>query len=319
MRVAALLLSLLCAAQATAEPRLVIGNKGEDSLSIVDLVTGRELRRLDTGKNPHEIAISPDGKLAAVVSYGGTSIDIFDLAANVRIETAELAPNSRPHGIAWLADGRIVATTEGSGALVILAADRKGFRTIATGQDGTHMVAVSPDGRRAYTANMGSGSVSVLDLVSGRKLRDVAAGKEPEGIALTLDGAQLWVADRQSATVRVFDTATMAVRATLPTGRVPIRVAISPDGGTAVVSNYGDGTLSLFDTSGLTPRRTIVVSGQAAFAQVTILYGPDGTRLYAAETGIDRIAEIDMDTGKVLGRLPAGKNGDGLGIAAFDP
>jgi YVTN family beta-propeller protein len=280
MRIAhGLLLVLLTSSPAGAERLLLIGNKGENSISIVDLATGRELRRLETGLNPHEIAVSPDGSQAAVVAYGGTSIDIFDVARRERVRTIDLAPNSRPHGIVWLGDGRIVATAEGSDTLVVVSADGRHVRAIAIGQEGTHMVAVSSDGRRAYTANMGSGTLSVIDLAAGRKLRDLPAGAEPEGIALTPDGTQLWVADRRGDAVRVFDTITFALRATLRTGKTPIRVAISPNGRTAVTSNFGEGTLSLFDTATLGAVRTIRVGGQAEFQQVTILFRPDGRRL----------------------------------------
>ncbi len=58
---------------------LLVGNKGEDTVSFIALESGRECARLPTGKAPHEIALSPDGRQAAVVAYGGTSIDIFDL------------------------------------------------------------------------------------------------------------------------------------------------------------------------------------------------------------------------------------------------
>lgn len=312
------LLALALPTAAFAQPLLLIGNKGENSLSLVALDTGRELRRLETGPNPHEIALSPDGRLAAVVSYGGAGIDIFDVAdpaAAKKRETIDIAPSSKPHGIVWLADGRIVATAEGSDGIVVIAPDRRSVQAIATGQKGSHMVVVSPDARRAYVANVGSGSISQIDLAAGRKIGDTPAGTEPEGIALSPDGARLWVADRKGNQVRVFDTADMRLLATLETGAVPIRVAISPDGATAVTSNFSAGTLSLFDARTLKPLRTVTVSGNPDFQQVTMLFARDGARLYVAETGIDRIAEVDLASGKVLGRLPAGRNGDGLGIS----
>lgn len=315
MRAFLLPILLACAAPAIAAPLLLVGNKGEDSLSFVDLGTGRELKRVEAGRAPHEIALSPDGRLAAVVAYGGTSIDLFDIARRARVGTVELGAGARPHGLSWLADGRIVVTAEGRKSLMMVSPDRRRVREIATGQDGTHMVAVSRDGRRAYTANMGSGTVSVIDLARGTKLRDVPAGTQPEGIALSPDGRRLWVADRRNATLRVLDTASMRALATMPTGPTPIRVLLSPDGRTAVTSNYGDGTLSLFDATTLEPTRTLTVSGQGPSHQVTILFAPDGRRLYVAETGIDRVAEVDMTTGEVLGRLPAGRQGDGLAIA----
>lgn len=310
----ALLLTAAVASPAAANPLLIVGNKGEDSISFVDLVTGRELARRETGPNPHEIAASPDGRKIAVVAYGGGSIDIFDVLSRERIRSVELAPNSGPHGIVWLPDGRIVATTEKAKTLSIVSPDLARVTTIPTTQDGSHMVAISPDNRRAFVANIGSGTVSVIDLKAARKLRDVQIGERPEGIAVTPDGRQLWVSEVGGDAVHVFDADTLRRLAKLRTGKQPIRVAISPDGRLAVTSNYGDGALSVFDTATLRPLRTISVSGEADFGQVTILFSPDGKRLYVAETGVDRVAEVDVARGIVLGRLPAGKNGDGLAI-----
>jgi YVTN family beta-propeller protein len=179
---------------------LIIGNKGEDSVSFVDLETGRELGRQETGPNPHEVALSPDGRQVAVVSYGGSSIDVFDVSTRAPVRRIDLGANTAPHGIVWLADGRIVATTEGSDAVVLVSPDLQSVSAVSTGQEGSHMVAVAPAAERAYVANMGSKSVTVIDLRAGTKLRDIPVGNQPEGIALTPDGRQLWVADREGDT-----------------------------------------------------------------------------------------------------------------------
>lgn len=187
---------------------LLVGNKGENMLSFIDLAGERELGRAATGSMPHEIAISPDGRRAAVVAYGGHSIDIFDVASRARLRTIDLSPNAGPHGIAWLDDGRIVVTTERSQSLTIVdTRNRDAVTAIATGQPGTHMVAVSPDRRRAYTANIQAGTVSAIDLERGRLIRNVAVGGQPEGIALTTDGRTLWVGDLEGARVQAFDAA----------------------------------------------------------------------------------------------------------------
>ncbi len=318
---AALAAALIAAPQAAAANpcaaaggTLLVGNKGENSLSFIDLATGRELRRVETGANPHEIALSPDGRRAAVVSYGGNSIDLFDIASRARSGRIDLGANQAPHGLVWLADGRMLATTEKSRTLSVVSPSGE-VRAIPTDQEGSHMVAATADGKRAFVANMRSGTVSVIDLARGTKLRDLAAGTEPEGMALSPDGRRLWVADRSGDRVRVFDTTSFRELASLPTGKTPIRVLVSPDGATAITSNYGAGTLSLFDATALKPLRTVTLSDQPAFGQVTMLFGRDPRCLYVAETGIDRIAEVDLRTGTVLGRLPAGKNGDGLAIA----
>lgn len=309
----AALAGILLAGPAAAET-LLIGNKGEDTLSVIALDSGAQLARLPTGRMPHEIAISPDGKQAAVVAYGGTTIDIFDVAKRTKLRTIDLSPNQRPHGLLWLSDGRLVATAEGSASVAVVAPDGE-LTSIATGQKGTHMIAVAPDNRTAYTANIGSGTVSVLDLAAGRKLRDLAVGGKPEGLALTKEGRELWVGDLGAPRVSIWDTAKGEKIAELPIDPVAIRVLASPDGKLVATSNIASGTISLFDAETRAPLKTITVSGEAAKGQVTLLFSPDSKRLYAAETGHDKVAEIDVASGEVLRRIAAGKQGDGLAIA----
>ncbi len=295
---------------------LLVGNKGENTMSFIDLASGRELGRAATGPMPHEIAISPDGRQAAVVAYGGRTIDIFDVAGREKLRSIDLSPNQGPHGIAWLEDGRILATTERSQSLSIVDTRRgDAVSAIATGQQGTHMVAVSRDRRRAYTANIGSGTVSVIDLAAGRKLRDIAVGGRPEGIALSRDGSELWVGDLEGARVQAFDTTSFERLAELRTGEVAIRVAASPDGRWIVTSNLGGGSLTVIDARTRRVVREVAVSGAREAGQVTILFSADGRRVYAAETGRNQVAEIELESGRVLRRIPAGKNGDGLAIA----
>ena len=299
-----------------AGPVLLVGNKGEDTVSFVDLATGAELGRAPTGKAPHEIAVSPDGRQAAVVAYGGKTIDLFDVASRAKLKTVDLSPNEGPHGIVWLKDGRLIVTTERSQSLAIVdPAAGTVTASIKTDQQGTHMVAVSPDARTAYTANIPAGSVSVIDLAAGKKLRDLTVGGQPEGIALAEGGRTLWVADLQGHRVQAFDTASFAKLAEVATGAVPIRVAVSPDGRWVVTSNVMAGTLTMIDARTRAKVRDVTVSGNQQAGQVTILFSADGKRLYAAETGSNQVAEVDLEAGTVLRRLAAGKNGDGLAIA----
>lgn len=313
--------TIACAEEAppaATGPVLLIGNKGEDTVSFVDLATGNELGRSRTGKMPHEIAVSPDGKHAAVVAYGGRTIDLFDVASRARLKTIDLSPNEGPHGIVWLNDGRIVVTTERSQSIAVVdPAGGAVTASIKTDEQGTHMVAVSPDRNLAYTANIASGTVSVIDLTRAMKLRDIPVGGRPEGIALTPDDLTLWVGDLEGSRVQVFDAATYDKLGEVKTGGVPIRVAVSPDGKWVVTSNLQAGGLTIIDAATRDHVRDVPLSGNQEAGQVTILFSPDGKRLYAAETGADVVAEVDVETGKILRRLPAGKNGDGLAIAGW--
>lgn len=312
----ALLLALaLSTALPAAAATLLTGNKAENTVSFIDLATGKERARLPTGPMPHEIAVSPDGRTAAVVAYGAKQIDLYDVAGAKHLRTIDLGTNERPHGIAWLKSGRILATTEGTSTLSLIDPKSGKVDGVATGAKGSHMVAVTPDERRAFVSNLGSRNVSAIDLAKRAKIADLSAGEEPEGIALTPDGRELWVANRGDDTVMLFDAATLKPLATIQVGDMPIRLAISPDGRTAVTSDLLDGGLTLIDVKSRKPIRKLKVSGDPAAMQVTIMFANDGKRLYAAETGKAQIAEVDLATGKLLRTLAAGKGADGLGYS----
>ncbi|WP_310535170.1 cytochrome D1 domain-containing protein [Novosphingobium sp.] len=311
--VSSLLFAAIVSGPASADV-LIVGNKGEDTVSFISLKSGKLCARVSTGKAPHEIAISPDGRQAAVVAYGGTSIDLFNIREQRLVRRIDLAPNAGPHGIAWISAGRIAVTFDRSNSVALIDPRDLSFTSVATGQRGSHMLAVSPDGRRAHVANILSGSVTVIDLDRMVKLRDIATGGNPEAIAITRDGKDLWVGDHSGPRVRVIDLATGKLAATLPTDPFAIRLAMTPDGKTAVASNFQSGTLSLFDVRSRRPLRTIKLSGSAKAMQVTIAISNNSRLAYVAETGSDQIAEVDLRAGKVLRRIPTGRGGDGLAV-----
>ncbi|MET0364063.1 MAG: beta-propeller fold lactonase family protein, partial [Sphingobium sp.] len=208
-------LAIVAAIRPAFADTLLIANKGEDTVSFLDLASGKERARIQTGRSPHEIAISPDGKQAAVVAYGGTTIDIMDIKAARLIRRIELAPNAGPHGIAWPSRDRIIVAAERSQSVAIVNPRTGTVDAIPTGQKGSHMLALSPNRRIAYVSNILSGTVSILDLRLKTKVEDINMGGNPEGIALTPDGKHLWVGDDASPRVQVIDLATRKIIATL--------------------------------------------------------------------------------------------------------
>ncbi|WP_150002467.1 YncE family protein [Iodidimonas gelatinilytica] len=302
---------------------LVVGNKTADTLGFIDISSGEMRAVRATGHGPHEVAISPDGTVAAVVSYGsakqaGHTIGLFDVQSATPLKVIDLGKHTKPHGLLWMPDGeRLVITAEGSGSLLLVKAQTGEIQhVIATGQSGSHMVALSPDARLAYISNLGSNSFTVIDLETGKRLTTIKAGLETEGIAVTPDGREIWVSNRAADTVTLFDADGYEPLAIIETGEMPIRVAISPDGRFAAVSNARDSTISVIDTESRTVIQTIPLSssGQAtALMPVTLLFSPDGTRLYAALTNVAEIAVIDTATWRQTGHFKAGAGSDGLG------
>src|SRR3954451_20582502 len=88
---------------------LIVGNKEENSLAIVDPDSGKVLGLVPTGEGPHEVAVSSDGRLAFVANYGtvqspGSTISVIDLVGQKEVRKVNLGPLRRPHGLA-VADG----------------------------------------------------------------------------------------------------------------------------------------------------------------------------------------------------------------------
>ena len=310
---------------------LLVGNKGDDSISFINLETGREVsRRPVSAKAPHEISIN--GQFAAVVNYGSAAIDMFNIAHKSIETTIDLGKNLNPHGIIALKNGGFVATTEGGNSIVILSPNHDFSKSgadscpsfdwtvgsIPTGQNGTHMIALSPDENIAFTANLQSGTISRIDLTT-KKVKSVPAGKEVEGIAVTKDGTEAWASVRGENKVIVYDATSLNPLAEIAVGAFPLRIIVSPDGKHMVTSNLLDGSISVINVGTRLVERTIKISGGRESGQVTLLFSEDGSRLYAAETGINKIAEIDFETGELIGRLSAGSQGDGLAIAPANP
>ena len=186
-----------------------------------------------------------------------------------------------------------------------------------TGQEGSHMLAISPDARHAWTVDLGSGTVTLVDLLTRRAPLSVAVGVEPEGIALAPDGETLWVSARGSDKAFALDPMNLEIRSELATGAFPLRLASRPQGDVAVTSDLADGGLTVIDLESAQPIRSIAVSGAEGAQermQVTVIWSQDGERIYVAETGDDTIAEVDYASGRVLRRLEAGDGGDGLAI-----
>lgn len=325
-----LLIGLL--ANIASADTLIVLNKAEATASLIDPNSGKELARLPTGIGPHEVAVAPDGRHALISNYGfkepGNSLTLIDISQARAVRTFSLGKFQRPHGILWLQPDLVAVTAEAQQSLLLLTVSTGNITPIATGQQVSHMVAVSPNGERAFVANIGSGSVSAVDLRERKLLRNVVTGKGAEGIAVTPDGKEVWISNREDNSLTVLDAKTLAVRATLACGVFPIRVQITPDGRHALVSNAKSSELVVFDVASRKALRRIKFTdaGDAdqqgrllgkAFAAgsvpVGILIPPEGPLAYVAHTNADKIAVVNYMTGAVVKTLTAGKEPDGLG------
>jgi YVTN family beta-propeller protein len=325
-----------CAGSAASAQTLVVLNKAEASVTLLNPLTGEADATIPVGAGPHEAATSPDGRTVVVCNYGvrgapGNTLSVIDLPRREVVRTIDLGEHTRPHGILYMRDGRRVAvTTEGSRRLCIVNVETGAIeQAIDTDQAVSHMVALSSDESRAFVANIGGDSVSVLDLENARLERVIETGDEAEGVFTHPSRPEVWVTNRAANTISILDARSLELLATLECGRVPIRVAITPDGAHALVSNADSGDVAVFDTG--TRREIARISMQATAVDqqerdrrlfgdqfgdspvpVGILIQPDGLRAYVANTNADVVTVLDLADWSIETRLVAGQEPDGM-------
>ena len=309
--------------QAESQPAsaatLLVLNKVENTLAIVDPATLKVLARIPVGVGPHEVITSADGRLAYVANYGtqqvlGNSISVIDLAARKELKRVELGPLFRPHGIVEVG-GKIYFTAEVNRAVARYdpAADRVDW-VMGTGQTATHMLAVTPDGKRAYTANIASDTVTAIELnqpPGPKQITHIAVGKNPEAIDVSPDGRELWVGQNGDGSISIIDTATNKVKETFKVGEVPIRVKFTPDGRRVLVSDAKANQLIVLDAATRKEVKRMAADG----VPVGILITPDGRRAFVAAMQANKVLVVDLEKLEVTGSIAPGDGPDGMAWA----
>jgi YVTN family beta-propeller protein len=298
-------------------PRLVVLNKEDATLVTVDPATGKVLGRVPTGDGPHEVTVSDDGKTAFVGNYGGaqgpgSTISVIDLGGMKELRRFDVSPLRRPHGV-FFRDGKVYFTAETNRIVARYdPASNQIDWLLGTGQVSTHMVWVTRDAAKMYTANIGSDSISIIERGANPQAWNqtvVPVCQGPEGFDVSPDGRELWAAGSRDGNVSIVNLEQKKVVGTieLQTKRSN-RLKFTPDGRLALVSDLDAGELLVVDVA------TRAVTKKIPLGKMVegILMAPDGARAYVAVNGDNYIAVIDLKTLTVAGRLETGKGPDGM-------
>lgn len=307
---------------------LVVLNKSDHEAAIVDPVGLKVLYKLPTGKGPHEAATSPDGRTVFVTNYGafnvfrdgerpqmqaGNTITVLDLSTKTVKATFELGEYLMPHGIWVSRDGsKLWVTVERSQAVVELdATSGKVLKVWKTEQNVSHMLVPTPDEKKLYVANIGSGSVNVIDRATD-SVRVIPTDRGAEGLDVSPDGRSVWVTNRAANNISIIDTSTDTVVATLDSGgRFPIRAKFTPNGTQVWVSNAQSNSVAVFDAA----TRKLLGTIEVGAVPVGIQMAPDGKRAFIANTNANQITVFDVPNRKVLSTFTTGNEPDGMAWA----
>jgi YVTN family beta-propeller protein len=331
-------------AASTPANALLVLEKAQNTLVIVDPATLTIVARVPAGNDPHEVAVSDDGKIAYISNYSnGNTIAVVDLMAQKPLSPIDLGALKQPHGLEFTA-GKLYFTAEGAKVVGRYdPATEKIDWVIGTGQNRTHMVTVSKDLKTVFTSNVSSATISIIDQSApqggpppmrgpgrgpapgGRpggppmrppapdwNVTNVPVGHGSEGFDLTPDGKQLWVANAQDQTISILDVESKKIVATISSTQAANRLKITLDGKYAFVSDMGGNDLLVVDVATRKEYKKIALPATSE----GLLMAPGGKIAYTTLNTRDSVAVIDLETMKMTGEVKTGRGPDGLAWAA---
>ncbi|MCU1314082.1 MAG: beta-propeller repeat-containing protein [Acidobacteriaceae bacterium] len=317
------------ALSASAQSLLVV-NQEDSNVSVIDPVSRRETARISEntpGVHGHEIATSADGKTAWLPIYGNSGVGkpgldghemlVIDVPSRKIVAHVDFGHGVRPHlPVLDSERGLLYVTTEMDKSVTIVdAKTNRIIGTVPTSQAESHMLAISHDGRFGYTANVGPGTVSVLDLV-GRKtvaVIPVAASQGGWGvqrISISPDDRSVFTADQTQPRLAVIDTRTKRVSSWVPLPGLGYGSAVTQDGRWLLIALPKKDAVAVVDLHSMKVTRTIPVAANPQ----AVLIPADGKVAYVSCAGAGKVAAVDLADWHVAS-IDAGGFADGLAWA----
>jgi len=303
---------------------LLVANKGDQSLGIIDPQSGEQVATVsEGGTTGHEVVASPDGRTAYVPIYGnsgvgkpgtdGNNMAVINIASRKVIGNVDFGHGVRPHcPMFGPKDGMLYVTTELDKAVAVI--DPKTLKivgSVPTGQPESHMLAISPDGKYGYTANVGPGTVSVLDMENRKTITVIPVAKTVQRIAVSPDGKMVFTSDQAQPRLAVIDTATKQVKNWVELPGPGYGTAATPDGKWLVVAVSTGNKVAIVDLHAMKVAHTVDVPA----APQEVVIRPDGQMAYVSCDASKKVAAIRVSDWSVQKLINAGPGVDGMAWA----
>jgi|ERR1017187_7410638 DNA-binding beta-propeller fold protein YncE len=315
----------LFAVAVRSEDLLLVANKGDRTLSIINPETGEQLAAVpEEDVTGHEVVVSANGKLAFVPIYGdsgvgragtdGGLIRVIDLEKRAIVGTIDFGRGVRPHcAVLGPKNKMIYVTTELENCISII--DPKILQVVGavpTGQLESHMLAISSDGRTGYTANVGPGTVSVLDMKNGKTLKIIPISKTTQRISISPDDKWVFTSDQTKPQLAVIDTKKNEVVKWIEMPGTGYGTAVTQDGRWLIVALNTINQVAFIDLQKMQVTQTLDVPKSPQ----EVLVRPDGRFAYVSCDVSRQVAVINLEKMKVEKLIAAGRGADGLAWAS---
>jgi YVTN family beta-propeller protein len=300
MRLLALLLILLPLPAAASGIAFVI-NSNDASISLIDVTTQKELRRVPVLREPHHLALSPDGRELLVGDTAGNEMLFLDPGTG---NVLRRVPVADPYQLGFSPNGKFLTVTGLARNQVDVydAATMQLLKRFPLPSMPSHL-AYAPDSGMVFVSLQGTNRLVALNLKTMSVAWNEPVGKTPAGV-LWHNGRVL-VGIMGADYVAVVNPADGQVVGKIHTGRGAHNLFLAPDGKLIYVTNRVDGTIDTLDAKTLAMVHTYKIPG----GPDDIDFAPDGrmwvTRRFAQKVAVVNLATGDYDTINV-GRSPHG-------------
>lgn len=297
---------------------LLVLHKDESTVGFLNPATGEMVRTIAVDLNPHEAAVSRDGKWAYVTCAGGNAVAVIDLKAGEVVKKIVHPDFKFPHGMDVTHDNRWLwlVSTYADKLFVISIPEHEVVEVLPLEAKLTHMVHLGADGRHAYVVNIGSHNVTVIDVATRQVITTIAVGKGPEGFAVHPGGKSFMVANQEENTLYEISTETYELIYRRRLGTVPIRAVFSPDGRYCLIPNRESHDLSVVAHRhvGATPEPSPWEIKRIPVGRWPggVIFRPDGAEAYVANNKTNDISVIDMQRLAEVRRMACGIHPDGM-------
>lgn len=318
MRTIWLSLAALAVAQtAPAQSHTVVALSHADFTAYeLDMRSGAILNKFTARNEPHESAVTADGKTLYVAVPNGPHVVILDLATFKEIGRIESEffkssrPNgsASPHGIALNSDGsKLYVGLENAdipGIVVYDTRARRVIRKIDVVLAGGHFLAIQPGTDKLYYPMRDDHRVLVIDTKTDAITKVIPIPGGPVGVGFAPNG-DVWIHNDGDGTVHVIDSKRDTVTQVLrELGKGAGRMAVSPDGKWAASTHGTTQDVAVIDATTKTLAATIKIGPGPGFP----LFSPDGTKLYIMNVGSGDVCVIDTRTMTLTARYKVGVN-----------
>lgn len=306
---------------AAADGTLLVANQKDRTLSLVDAAAGHQVAAVpEDATTGHEVTASPDGRTAYVPIYGNSGVGkpgtdghemlVIDIPSQKITGKVDFGHGVRPHCPVYDTKRNVLYVTTELDKTVSVIDPRtlKIVGAIPTEQEQSHMLAISHDGKRGYTANVGPGTVSVIDLENRKHIATISISGSTQRISISPDDKMVFTADQKTPRLAVIDTGTNTVKTWVKLADKGYGTASTRDGRYLLVAVPAPKHVAVVDLHTLEVVRTIDVPGNPQ----EVLMRPDGKVAYVSCNVSGKVAAIDLSDWKVQ-LIDAGHGADGLG------